>query len=106
MHISHLISQWPWLSTKLLAEKGGNSLDFPSPRYRVSHPLGLKVLDDVMGCQGFPEDLLCAMPLGPLATLPRLRALRSVGPSPSQLWQDRPGKVDLSNWELEEGKVK
>ena len=34
-------------------------------------------------------DLLCAMPLGPLATLPRLRALRSVGPLPSQLWEDR-----------------
>ncbi|CAK9023018.1 unnamed protein product [Durusdinium trenchii] len=38
---------------------------------------------------GFPEDLLSTMPLGPLATLPRLRTLRSVGPSPVQLWQDR-----------------
>ncbi|CAL1167930.1 unnamed protein product [Cladocopium goreaui] len=33
--------------------------------------------------------MLEAATAGPLATLPRLRALRSVGPSPSQLWQDR-----------------
>lgn len=38
---------------------------------------------------GLPEELLTVLPLGPLATLPQLRVLRTVGPAPQQLWEDR-----------------
>ncbi|CAJ1339379.1 unnamed protein product [Effrenium voratum] len=44
---------------------------------------------------GLPPALLRAVPLGPLATLPRLRSFRALGPRPEELWAERPPPGDF-----------